>query len=145
MLLHVDRWSLFVLKCFGSVSPPLSLTNNKQPLFELCLCLLSTVLICCNIRAPKEFRSTRGKWKFPHTLTRQAKTSSSSRRRWMDGNNLRRIYGDFLHVRYFTSTIKRLLLTSHMLQMMLRQYTVQYECYTWLQAAIKITDKATLS
>lgn len=63
----------------------------------------------------------------------------------MDSNNLWQIYGDFLHDKYLTSTNKASLLTSHMLQMMLSQYTIQYECYMWLQAAIKITDKDTLS
>lgn len=50
----------------------------------------------------------------------------------------------FLHGGCLTSANKASLLTSHMSQMTPRQYTVQCECYMWLQAAIKITDKATL-
>lgn len=33
---------------------------------------------------------------------------NSSQRRWMDGDNMRRIYGDSLHVKHFTSTVRRL-------------------------------------
>lgn len=149
MLIHVGMWSGFVLKFFDSAC------------LSLFLCLSQTMISlsssCVSSPSPPpqySFATTSELLKiFPAFLasedflifSQERRKTINSQKRWMDGNNSWRIYGDFLHVKYLTSTNTASLLTSHMLQMTLRQYTVRHECYTWLQAAIKITDKATLS
>jgi len=69
--------------------------------------------------------STHGMWRLSHILSREKK-DNNSQQRWMGSNNFWGIYGDFLHVKFLTSTNKTSLLTSHLLQLMLRKYTVQH-------------------
>lgn len=66
-------------------------------------------LFCSTVRA---IYIIHGMWTFSHILTRE-KQDNNFQKRWMDGNNLWQIYGDFLHFKCLTCTNKARLSPHH--------------------------------